>query len=234
MTNEDDPERLASGGAGVPPAVARAVAEARALTPPPEALARIATRLEPVFASPLPSAGLSAGAKLAAGATAAVLAGAAAWFALTGDPAPPAPAISRPASEEREPASREPAQGATLAEPSTPSAAAPDAVPVAPADPPPSARAPAEKPAAAASEVGLLQRAQAALRADPGRALALTAEHERRFPRGALVQEREVIRIEALRRLGKTSAAQERASKFERDFPDSAHRRKVGETPRAP
>ncbi len=42
-----------------------------------------------------------------------------------------------------------------------------------------------------------------------------------------LRQEREVIAIEALRRLGKADQARERGSDFRREFPDSAHGRAV-------
>jgi hypothetical protein len=79
----------------------------------------------------------------------------------------------------------------------------------------------------AVSESDLLGRAQAALRADPNRALALAAEHRRKFPNGVLVQEREVLTIEALERLGRHKEAVARADGFLRSFPGSAHRSKV-------
>jgi hypothetical protein len=81
--------------------------------------------------------------------------------------------------------------------------------------------------AAGLSEASLLDLARAELDRNPRRALALTEEHRRRFPSGALGQEREVIAIEALSRMGQTTEAQRRGSDFERRYPDSAHRQKV-------
>ena len=83
------------------------------------------------------------------------------------------------------------------------------------------------------SESALLAQAQAALQSNPSRALALTREHKRRFPNGALAQEREVIAIEALKRMGDGESARKRAKDFENSYPGSAHRRKV-ENPTKP
>lgn len=77
------------------------------------------------------------------------------------------------------------------------------------------------------SEVQLLARAQTALAGDPARALALVNEDEHRFPSGALVQEREVIAIQALSELGQHADAALRARAFEKRFPHSALTRKV-------
>ena len=62
----------------------------------------------------------------------------------------------------------------------------------------------------------------------PKRALPLTREQARRFPRGVLAQEREVIAIEALRRLGQKDEASSRADRFRETYPGSAHQRTVG------
>ncbi len=83
------------------------------------------------------------------------------------------------------------------------------------------------------SEAALLEQARRALNSDPARALALTRQYQLKFPNGVLGQEREVIAIEALRRLGRTTEASERARSFSTSYPDSAHRRAV-ETGRAP
>jgi hypothetical protein len=71
-------------------------------------------------------------------------------------------------------------------------------------------------------ESALLESARVALRTDPKRALQLTQEHAKRYPNGLLCQEREVIAIEALNRLGKRDAAKARGAAFEEQFPDSA------------
>jgi len=72
-------------------------------------------------------------------------------------------------------------------------------------------------------EATLLERARHELGKSPARALAMTREHEQRFPRGVLVQEREVIAIEALKRLGRTGPAAARAAEFERRYRGSVH-----------
>jgi hypothetical protein len=78
-----------------------------------------------------------------------------------------------------------------------------------------------------AVELGLVGRAQAALETDAVRALALASDHERKFPTGALVQEREVIAIDALVRLGRLPDAEARAARFRERFPASVHARRV-------
>jgi hypothetical protein len=88
----------------------------------------------------------------------------------------------------------------------------------------PSARSPAES---GSTEIALLSRAQRALRSEPKRALELAAEHEQRFPGGALVHEREFIAIQALLGSNRSSAAAARARRFRNAFPDSAHLRRL-------
>jgi hypothetical protein len=77
--------------------------------------------------------------------------------------------------------------------------------------------------ASIASEVDLLQRANAAVKADPAQALSLAAEHRRRFPSGNLAQEREVIAIKALLALGEQARAREALTHFQNNYPRSAH-----------
>jgi hypothetical protein len=76
----------------------------------------------------------------------------------------------------------------------------------------------------------LLERARRALASDPNRALALTREHARSYPSGVLAQEREVIAIEALKRLGRGGEAEARRGTFEERYPQSAHRRNLDGT----
>lgn len=76
-------------------------------------------------------------------------------------------------------------------------------------------------------EAALLRRAQASLADAPARTLELTEEHRRRFPRGILTEEREVLAIEALKRLGRGRAAGDKASEFERNYRGSVHHRRV-------
>lgn len=202
-------------------------------------LARLAERLEPTFATP---AGGSAttpltGAlpKLLLGVLA-IAGGALLANSLRGPrdseraQAPAPVAVSAPRSAD---AANSPSAGlAAPAAPTAPTVAAPvpqSSAPETAEASVPSANANASSPARkpAQSEAALLEQARSALTRDPARALSLTQQHEARFPSGVLKQEREVIAIEALRRLGRGTAASERASSFERAFPDSAHRRAV-------
>jgi outer membrane protein assembly factor BamD (BamD/ComL family) len=75
--------------------------------------------------------------------------------------------------------------------------------------------------------VKLLERAQDALRSRPAEALALCNEHTQRFPGGMLVQEREVIAIEALVKTGRKEDARKRADRFKTRFPGSSHTRRL-------
>lgn len=128
-------------------------------------------------------------------------------------PPPPLPALEAPSVAPPEPQRAEPSE----AEPpraARPAKAAPR-------------RAPARGLATAEAEAKLLERARAALAAQPGQALALTEEHARRFTRGALREEREVVAIQALRKLGRSSAAAERAARFEQRYPGSVHLEKI-------
>jgi hypothetical protein len=85
-----------------------------------------------------------------------------------------------------------------------------------------------KQPAAGSSlrdERLLLERATAALvRGDSASALATLREHSRRFPRGGLAEEREVLFIRALRASGDEAAAQQRTERFKGEFPSSLQR----------
>jgi hypothetical protein len=72
-------------------------------------------------------------------------------------------------------------------------------------------------------ELSMLREAQAALASDPARALALANRHAELFPRGVLGQEREVLAIDALTRLGRAPDARARAARFQAAHPGSAY-----------
>jgi hypothetical protein len=80
------------------------------------------------------------------------------------------------------------------------------------------------------SEVQLLFEARRALGSDPTQALQWVRKHEQRFAGGPLSQEREVLAIEALRRLGRVSEANARAARFRERYPASIHDRRVETT----
>ena len=77
------------------------------------------------------------------------------------------------------------------------------------------------------AELQLLREAQSVLRSDPARALAVAAEHARRFEDGTLAQEREVVAIEALVALSRLPEARARAERFAARWPRSAHARRL-------
>jgi hypothetical protein len=79
-----------------------------------------------------------------------------------------------------------------------------------------------DTPDPAADERVLLDRARGAVeREDGAEALTVTQEHARKYPRGALVQEREAIAVRALVLLGRRDEARARVDRFRERFPDS-------------
>lgn len=73
------------------------------------------------------------------------------------------------------------------------------------------------------SETSLLFEARAALGGDPEAALRLLNEHATRFAGGLLTPEREVLAIDALRRLGRAQEAEVRTRQFRARYPNSLH-----------
>ena len=72
------------------------------------------------------------------------------------------------------------------------------------------------------AELELLQRAQVAYtRREFPRALALIAEHARRFPRGPLAEQREALRVRSLVGSGRADEAHRAAAAFALRFPRS-------------
>lgn len=80
-----------------------------------------------------------------------------------------------------------------------------------------------ENEVASETEGSFLRRTQSTLATDPARALAMTREHSSLYPRGVLLQERDVIAIDALARLGRLAEARTRAAEFRAQYPKSAH-----------
>ena len=72
-----------------------------------------------------------------------------------------------------------------------------------------------------------MERARRALPDDPARALDLANLADDRYPSGSLVQEREVVAIEALMRLKRIDEARARGEHFLKRFPGSVHERHV-------
>ena len=76
-------------------------------------------------------------------------------------------------------------------------------------------------------ELALLTKARRVLTVQPHTALEIAAEHERDYPQGLLTEEREVIAIEALVKLGRRAQAAQRAQRFLARFPGSAQRARL-------
>ena len=73
-------------------------------------------------------------------------------------------------------------------------------------------------------EVHLLSRAEQQLNAGQAdEALSTLGEHERRFPHGALAEERMAARVQSLCALGRVADARADLTKFARAYPRSAH-----------
>ncbi len=91
------------------------------------------------------------------------------------------------------------------------------------------------EPARIETEVDLLTRAQSSIASgDASAALELLREHAERFAQGALVQEREVMAIEALVNLGRLDEARGRADRFRRQYPASSHLLRIDSLVRRP
>lgn len=134
-------------------------------------------------------------------------------------------AIEEPATDEAataEPAVPVPVKRKALATAAQPSALQPSLQASAPA---PGAQEPPAPPPP--SETQLLAAAQAALNGNPARALQLTAQHQKLYPSGGLTQERQVLEIDALYRLGRSSEADARAKRFIAQHPGSSYARRV-------
>jgi hypothetical protein len=230
MTDSGDPPRLVDPGSPASAQLRGLIEESRADVGTDAEIRKLEAALVPML-WPWPGAPGSAGAagskavgakgaaatalKVAAGAVAVAGAGAL-WLATSRTPTPPPPAA--PSAPMNAPLSP------SLA--SSPSLAA-DAASVHTNREPLGTARHSASPLDSLSEADLLGQAQAALASDPSRALSLSEQHRRRFPRGVLVQEREVIAVEALARLGRRAEAMARGERFLHAFPSSAHRTKI-------
>jgi hypothetical protein len=76
-------------------------------------------------------------------------------------------------------------------------------------------------------EASLLYRAKKLARTDRSAALRMLDQHATHFPKGTLVEEREVLAIDLLRGLGRKPEAEQRAAEFLQHFPASSYRRAV-------
>jgi hypothetical protein len=230
--SQSDPLRLADSASDAPDELRELFRAGARDLPSQTELARLSSKLGPLLG---PSAGPATGGTTPAsggsaatigklGALAAALIGGAVIVTSLNQEVPsnvpeprPAPVAAPAAKPEEAPRAPSVAAAPNFA-PETPSAEPST-------EPRPAARS--ERRSSAELEVELLERARAALKNNPQYALSLTAEHKLRFPGGALAQEREVIAIEALKRLGREDQASLRSDEFSKNYPGSAHRRKL-------
>jgi hypothetical protein len=237
VSDENDPPRLSRGaGSDAERRLAALVSVSQSDVGSPEQVAALEARLLPLIGPPLaaPVGKVAATGKAAAlgGAGAVKLAAAGAvvaavasavYFGAHGTSA----TQGGPAA-----ATQQVAPAVHTEEPAVP-VAPPEPAPAQPAPAPevvgsaPVAPAPTGSHERAPSESELVGQAQAALSGNPARALALCDQHRRLYPRGVLVQEREVLAIEALQRLGRHSQAVARGERFLKAFPGSAHQSKI-------
>ncbi|HEY0469564.1 MAG TPA: hypothetical protein VGC79_35485 [Polyangiaceae bacterium] len=86
-----------------------------------------------------------------------------------------------------------------------------------------------------AEEVALLSRAETELHAGrPAKALLALAEHQRKFPRGTLAEERTAARIQALCALGRNEEANAQLRQLAHISPNSAHEERARQACRDP
>ena len=232
MTSPDEPSRLFDS-ADAPAGLRDVLRKAGADVGTDAQVARLAERLGPLLAPvgaavPVAAASKASGIKLGLLGAALIVAGGGAWLlsASPSSPPSPAPSAQRPSLQ----VSPKPSPVVPAVPPAAENApAAPEPAPAAALDSAPVAAKLPEKPTPPArlSEAELLEQARAALRADPARALQRANEHAARFPRGVLVQEREVLAIQALRKLGRSADADRRAAAFVKAFPGSAFARQL-------
>ncbi len=229
--DEPSPEQLASLAGKLGPLL-----EAPAVTAPEPPAAQRPPAAGGATATPVAATGLKT--KVLTGLAMAVLAGGSfqAGRVFERERAPERPdtvaAVPAPApASEPTPAGPARVEAPPPAVPGVPSEA-PARVEAAPPPAPrvPRAKAPEAPTAAPAGdaamdeELALLESAYEALRkGDAAGALAEAERHAARFPSGALAQEREVLAIDALVRLGRRAEAETRAAGFRARYPTSTH-----------
>ncbi|MDB4992569.1 MAG: hypothetical protein JWM74_1, partial [Myxococcaceae bacterium] len=76
-------------------------------------------------------------------------------------------------------------------------------------------------------EAQLMESARHSLATDPATALLRTDDHRRSFPHGQLADERELIAIDALRRLGRPTEARTRGEALLRRDPSGLYAERV-------
>jgi hypothetical protein len=216
-----EPPRLREGGPDAPPELSELFRDAEKPEPlPPTTDARMLALVTALGAAP--AVPLVKGWLVAGGAV--VVAGALVLVARRA----PAPGVAP-----------SPPPSSTSASASASASAAVAPVPPAAAPEPPSLPEPRRAPAASAAHVApaaasssedalagetkLLNRAHAAMATDPRQAYAFASEHAKRYPRGQLAAERELILVQALVKLGRAREAEARGRALRKSAPSSIY-----------
>jgi hypothetical protein len=210
-----DPPRLREGGSEAPPELKDLFLDAKKPEPLSAATdAQLAARVASLAA--LPAAPLLKGLPWLVAGGAVVVAGA---LALVTQRAPTGAAPSVTATNS--------SPAAAPSSQAVPAATAPEAQTPAKDERAPAANgrhaAPAEATSitedALAGEAKLLNQAHAAMSSDPRQAYAFASAHAKRYPRGQLAAERELIMVQALVKLGRVGEAETRARALRKSAP---------------
>lgn len=218
-----DPPRIRDGGSNAPPELRDLFLDAQKPEPlTPATDLRLAAQITALGA--LPSAALVKATPWLIAGGAVVVAGALA-LVVQHDRARSGPAPGLP------PASSGPAPAtldkAPAAQPEAPVASEGKRSPAASTGRVAPAAAPSATEDALAGEAKLLNQAHAAMATDPRRAHTIASEHAKRYPRGQLAAERNLILVQALVKLGRVREAEARGRALRKSAPSSIYRERL-------
>ncbi len=252
MTDRDDPRRLSHEASGASTELRRALSAARDDVPSPDTVEAMLARFpfppagpppgtggpSAPSAPPAPPAAPPIGAVFGAGfvkwigvAVVASLGSAAIYVATRSAPKVEETSSASPPASAAAASAEEPIAAAVTASATTPpaleSGVASSSASAATAKTSQIVTARASASAPARSELEILREAHAASKSDPARALALVEEHRGSYPKSAMGQEREMIRIIALSNQGKREEARALAEAFKKAHPGSAYAKRL-------
>jgi hypothetical protein len=217
MNEHRDPTRWLEPGAGAPEGLRRLLEASAASAPDAETMARMRARVAALSKEAL---GRSLRAKVTKGIVIAVAGGAAVVAVMWR----PHPALSPTDTDFERPTVKlavrldPPSQTATAVAELERGATAPVPVPGGSAGPPETESGP--------SEPQWIENVRSRVRTDPRSALGLCDQYPARFPHGALREERDALRVDALARIGDTGA-RAAAEAFFATYPRSVHRARL-------
>jgi len=215
-----DPTRIREPGSDVPPELRdlfRTAAKPEPLTPVIDA--SLSARIGAIAAQP-PASLLKLLPWLGGGAVlvgAAVLVSTSAGVTPSSTQTPPIGTAVRPVT----PA---PPQAATPVQPPVEVPAPAQVAPLPDKPSPHASSVPSGAEDALAGEARLLNEAHSVIAANPRQALTIAQEHARRYPRGQLAAERELILVQALVKLGRKREAEVRGRELQKTAPSGIYR----------